>query len=401
MKILLADSLDPDAVERLRAAGDEVIEAPELTADELPEHIADAEVLVVRSTEVTAETIDRSSRLALVVRAGAGTNNIDTAHAATRGVFVTNVPGRNAIAVAELTMGLLLAVDRHIADATADLRSGSWNKQAYGRANGLFGSTMGIVGLGDIGLATAERALGFGLSVLAEQRPGRSAERERLIDVLGIELVPDRATLLGRSHVVSIHVPACPDTIGMVDAEFLASMRDGAVLINTSRGEIVDAAALIEAMNRRGLRAGLDVFPDEPTESVGEIASALARHPGVVGTHHIGASTDQARRAIAAGTVEVIEAYREGGVRHCVNLEIAPSRSATLRVRHHDRVGVLAAVLAILRGHRLNISNMRNQVFAGSKTAVATIDVSGTLDDQLTDELEAHDDVIGVSVTVA
>lgn len=397
MNILIADSLDDTAVDQLRAAGNEVVLAPELTAETIPDHIGDAEVLVVRSTAVTAAAIDAGKKLALIVRAGAGTNSIDTAHAAANAVLVSNVPGRNAIAVAELAFGLLLAIDRHIADATAELRAGTWNKSAHSRAEGLYESTMGIIGLGDIGLAMAERAVGFGMRVIAEKKDRPKGVRKRCKQI-GIELVDDRSTLLAESDVVSLHVPGNADTRHLIDADFLATMRDGAVLINTSRGDTMDAEALIVAMDDRGIRCGLDVYPDEPAGDAGDFDSDLARHPNVVGTHHIGASTRQAQRSIAEGTVEVIDAYRRGQVENCVNLETAPNRIGTLTVRHHDRVGVLASVLEMLREADVNVSTMQNRIFAGSRAAVATIDISAPVGDDLFANIEAHPDVIAVAV---
>ena len=141
MKVLLADALPDAAVDRLEDAGAEVTRLPDLTADTLPDHITGHEVLIVRSTKVTAETLDAADRLGLVVRAGAGINTIDCDRAAELGTFVCNVPGKNALAVAELTMGLLIAIDRHIADGTADLRAGTWNKKAYSKADGGLGTT--------------------------------------------------------------------------------------------------------------------------------------------------------------------------------------------------------------------------------------------------------------------
>ena len=397
MNILIADSLDDTAVEQLRAAGDEVVLAQGLTAETIPDHIGDAEVLVVRSTAVTAAAIDSGKRLALIVRAGAGTNTIDTAHAAANAVLVCNVPGRNAIAVAELAFGLLLSIDRHIADTTAELRAGTWNKSAHSRAQGLYESTIGIIGLGEVGLAMAERAVGFGMRVITEKKDRPKSIRKRCKQ-LGIELVPDRATLLAESDVVSVHVPGNASTQRMIDAEFLAAMRDGAVLINTSRGDTMDAEALIAAMDSRGIRCGLDVYPDEPAGGTGVFESDLARHPSVVGTHHIGASTSQAQRSIAEGTVEVIDSYRRGQVENCVNLETAPNRIGTLTVRHLDRVGVLASVFEMLREADVNISTMQNRIFAGSRAAVATIDISAPVGDDLFKRLEAHPDVIAVAV---
>jgi len=400
MKILLADSLPQAAVARLIAAGDEVVSRPELSDEDLPDAIAGFQALVVRSTRITGATIAAADKLGIIVRAGAGTNTIDCDAAADVGILVCNVPGRNALAVAELTLGLLISVDRHIADATADLRNGVWNKKAYSKGGGLFGHTMAVIGLGEIGLAVAERATAFGLNVVAVEKPGRSAEALARADSAGITFVDDTATLLAQSDIVSLHVPGSPDTKGLVDAEFLALMKDKAILLNTSRGDVVDEAALIEAMDTRGLRAGLDVFAKEPGRGTGEFRSELARHPNVSATHHIGASTQQAQDAVASGTVDAINAYRRGHPIDCVNIEPVPARAATLSIRHRDRVGVLAAILAILRTAKLNVSTMRNQVFAGSKAAVATIDVGHLPSDDVVAEIEALADVINVAVTL-
>ena len=401
MKVLLADALPDAAVERLEAAGDEVTRMPELDAESLPDHIAGHEVLIVRSTKVTTAALDAADSLGLIVRAGAGTNTIDTDRAAELGVFVCNVPGKNALAVAELTMGLLIAVDRHIAAGTADLRNGAWNKKTYSKADGLFGRRMGIVGVGDIGIATAARAWAFGIDVVAVAKPGRSDAAIARAEAAGITFVDSLDELLSTSDIVSLHVPGSPDTKGMVDAEFLGAMKDGAILLNTSRGDVVDEAALIDALDNRGMRAGLDVFANEPGSGSGEFDSAIAKHPSVVGTHHVGASTNQAQAAVTDGTIDTVQAYRGGAPINCVNLNPVPTKAATLTVRHHDRVGVLASVLQILRKEELNVSNMQNRVFAGSKAAVASIDVGHLPSAHIVDEVQSLDDVIYISVTPA
>jgi D-3-phosphoglycerate dehydrogenase / 2-oxoglutarate reductase len=401
MKILLADKLPAPAIARLEEAGDEIVLNGDLGADDLPDAIAGFEALVVRSTKVTAATLERADELALIVRAGAGTNTIDTDRAAELGIFVCNVPGKNALAVAELTIGLLIAVDRHIAVATADLREGKWNKSAYSKAAGLYGRTFGIVGLGDIGIATAARASGFGMDVIAVAKEERPEDAITRATDAGVRFVDDLDQLLAESDIVSLHVPGSPGTAGMVDAAFLARMKDEAILLNTSRGDVVDEAALIDAMDSRGIRAGLDVFADEPGSGTAAFTSTLGQHPSVVATHHVGASTAQAQEAVADGTIDAINAYRGGSIANCVNLEAVPARAATLTIRHHDRVGVLAAVLAILRGAELNVATMSNKVFSGAKAAVATIDVGRPVSDTILAELKAHEDVINVSVNPA
>ena len=397
MRILFADGLSDAAVARLRTGGDVCTVKPSLTAEDLPDHVAGFDVLVVRSTRVTAETIEAGTDLGLVVRAGAGTNTIDCERASELGVFVCNVPGRNAIAVAELTLGLMFAIDRHIADAAADVRAGQWNKKTYSTARGLHGATLGIIGMGAIGLEVAKRAVACGLSVVTEDKPRPHDVRQRMSD-MGVQTLPDQVSVLAASDIVSLHVPGGPDTTGMVDADFLASMKPDAVLINTARGEVVDEKALLAALDSTDMRAGVDVFLDEPAAGAGTVDSALARHPKVIATHHIGASTRQAQEAVADGTADLIEAYRTGSVINCVNLEQTPKRTATVSVRHYDRVGVLAAVLQELRRRRLNVATMRNRIFAGSVAAAATIDVAGVIDDDLLDAVRGLPDVIQVSV---
>jgi D-3-phosphoglycerate dehydrogenase len=396
MRILFADAVDPSTVEALVGQGHACETRPELTAEDLPGAVGGSQVLVVRSSNVTAATIQAADALELIVRAGAGTNTIDVEAASQVGIYVTNVPGRNAIAVAELTMGLLLAIDRRIAENVADLRAGVWNKSDYGKADGLFGRSIGIVGLGDIGLAVAERAAAFGLRVRAV-RKDRAHEVEERIRAMGIELVGSLEELIQTSDIVTIHVPAAPETEGMIDAALLGRMREGAILLNTSRGNVVDEDALLDAIETRDLRVGLDVYPDEPGSGRAEWSSKLAQHPNVVGTHHIGASTQQAQKAVADGVVEIIEAFVRGEVLNCVNL--APTRlgTHTLHVRHFDRVGVLAGVFDILRRRDLNVEQMENRVFEGRNAAVAWIDVVGEVGPDLLEALEDLPDVIHVS----
>ena len=397
MHLLFADKMPEQTIEDLEARGHECVVEPDLSADELPARIAGFDVLVVRSTKVKRAVFDAADRLTLVIRAGAGVNTIDTDAAATSGVFVSNVPGRNAAAVAELTMGLLLAIDRRIADNVADLRRGHWDKKKYGKAGGLLGSTMGIIGLGSIGLAVAERAAAFGIEVQSLARQGRSPDTESRAEELGITMCDSMGELLSSSDIVSLHVPSNADTRRLVDAGFLEQMRPGAILLNTSRGDVVDEKALLEALDAKGLRAGLDVFADEPSSSKDSWDSPLAQHPHVVATHHIGASTQQAQRAIAAGVTEIVDAFMAGEARHCVNLEPDRLGSSTLTIRHLDRVGVLAQVLDRLSAAGLNVEQMENHIFRGGEAAVASIDVAGQASDELLATLRDLPHVLSVS----
>jgi D-3-phosphoglycerate dehydrogenase len=328
MRILVADSLDPSAVAGLEGDGHGCVVEPALTAETLPDAIGGFEAVVVRSTKVTSAAIDAGTDLRLVVRAGSGTNTIDCPAATTAGVAVANVPGRNAVAVAELTLGLLLAVDRRIPDSVVALREGRWEKKELSKgARGLQGSTLGIVGLGSIGLAVAERARAFGMTLLALERPGRPQSTVDQVAALGIRLVDSLPALAAEVDVLTLHIPAGPGTAGVVDEEVLSSMRPGAILLNTSRADIVDPAALLRALDSGRLRAGLDVFPDEPATGSATWSSPIAAHPAVVGTHHVGASTQQSQVSVARGVVEVVEAFVAGKPIHVVNPEVTNSRS--------------------------------------------------------------------------
>jgi D-3-phosphoglycerate dehydrogenase / 2-oxoglutarate reductase len=377
--------------------GHEVDVEPSLDADDLVERL-DHDVLVVRSTRVTRTAIEACPRLSLVVRAGSGTNTIDTDAAADNGVYVSNVPGQNAIAVAELAIGLLASIDRRIPDNVADLRAGRWDKSTYQKARGLFGRRVGVVGLGDIGIEFASRAAGLGMEVVAIRREGRPPELRERIAELGIELVDDLESLVSSCEILSFHVPLNDDTRGLVDADLLALVRPGAILINTSRGEIVDEEALIAAMEDKGVRAGLDVYRDEPESGRGEFTSAVGQHPNVYGTHHIGASTEQAQEAIAAQVVGIVRDFAVGEVRNCVNLEQRVLGSSTLVVRHLDRVGVLSGVLTVLREAEINVEQMENRIFVGEHAASATIRVSGVVTDEVRARIQGVDDVIHLAV---
>lgn len=321
MQLLFADRLPEQALDALRAQGHVCVMEPSLTADELPGAIAGFDGLVVRSTRVGRPAFEAADRLALVIRAGSGTDTIDVAAASDHGVAVCNVPGRNAAAVAELTLGLLLAVDRRIADNVADLREGRWDKKRYSGAAGLLGSTMAIIGLGSVGFAVAERAAAFGIHLQALAKPDRPPEAVARAGHLGIALRASLPELLASADIVTVHVPASPDTRHLVDSAFLDQMKEGAILLNTSRGDMVDDQALLRALDAGRVRAGLDVFADEPAAGTASWDSPLARHPGVVATHHIGASTGQAQRAIAEGVIEAVDGFVAGQLRHCVNLD--------------------------------------------------------------------------------
>ena len=383
MKVLVADAFEASGLEGLKAAGCEVLYEPDLADARLAERIgsSQADVLVVRSTKVTEPMLD-AGRLALIVRAGAGVNTIDVAGASKRGIYVSNCPGRNSIAVAELAFGLILALDRRIPDNVADLRAGTWNKKEYSKARGLFGRTLGLLGFGSIGQEMARRAQAFGMHVVVWSprftRDGAAA-LEGLPPDLEITVHNSPEEVAERSDVLSIHVALAPETRNMVDAALLGRLKRGAYVVNTARGEVVDAAALAGAVKNNGLRVALDVFASEPASATGAFADPIVSLPGVYGTHHIGASTDQAQEAIAAEAVRVIRTYKDTGkVPNVVNLAKKTPATHMLVVRHRDRPGVLAHVFDHLRNSNLNVQETENVIFEGAAAAVARINLDGS-----------------------
>ena len=379
MKVLIADKFEKVGIDGLQELGCTVVSQPGLTAAALPEalKVHDPSVLIVRGTKVTGEAIRSGPSLGLVIRAGAGIDTIDVPAASDRGVFVSNCPGKNSIAVAELVIGLLLTCDRRIPDQVADLRSGVWNKGEYSKARGLHGRTLGIVGLGQIGREIAARAQAFGMHVAAWSRNLTLADAERL----GVRYCQTPLEVARVSDAVSINVAANADTRNLVNEEFLAAMRPGSYLINTSRGTVVDEPALLEAVRTRGIRAGLDVFQNEPAEAKGAFVSAIAKASGVFGTHHVGASTEQAQIAIAHEVIRIVQEFRDAGtVPNCVNRLARSSASHILAVRHRNRPGVLADVFRVLADRAINVEEVENIIYHGAHATLARIHLDGKPD---------------------
>ena len=380
MKVLIADKFEESGINGLKENGCEVVYNPDLKDDSLVEAVRDskADVLVVRSTRVTEAAL-AAGRLSLVVRAGAGYNTIDVKAASSRGIYVSNCPGKNSIAVAELAFAMILALDRRLPDNVADLRAGKWNKKEYGKARGLYGRTLGLIGLGQIGREMIARAKAFGMDVTGWSRsltPESAAE-------LGIAY---RQTIIEVAYdcdILSVHIALAPDTRGVINADVFDAMKPGSYLINTSRAEVVDQAALKRAVKTKGVRAGLDVFANEPEGATGDFNDEVVTLPNVYGTHHIGASTDQAQEAIAAETVRIISAFKETGeVPNVVNLADHTPATHLLVVRHQDRPGVLAYVLNEIKAANINVQRMENIVFAGAEAAVARIELDGALEQE-------------------
>jgi D-3-phosphoglycerate dehydrogenase / 2-oxoglutarate reductase len=393
MKVLVADKFEQSGLDALKAAGCEVMFQPDVNGDTLVAAIRDSQapVLVVRSTQVTEQMLD-AGVLSLIVRAGAGVNTIDVAAASRRGIYVSNCPGKNSVAVAELAMALILALDRRIADNVADLRSGKWNKKEYSKAKGLKGQTLGLLGFGHIGQEVARRARAFGMNVVAWSR--RFAEdgiaRDEAASLHGVEIAATPQELVSRADVISVHLALTKDTRGFVNGDLLKHARKGAYFVNTARAEVVDQAALIAAAKEKGLRVALDVFANEPSAAAGAFEDAIVGEEMIYGTHHIGASTDQAQEAIAAETVRIIRTFKETGkVPNVVNLCKQTPATHMLVVRHRDKPGVLAHVFEYLRVAQLNVQETENIIFDGAHAAVARINLDGAPSDRALDAMQS------------
>lgn len=387
MRVLLADKLPDAARLRLLSAGFEVQATPSLKDAALTDALRDfaPDVLVVRSTKVTAEHLKAGKSLQLVVRAGAGVNTIDLEAASTLGIFVSNCPGMNAVAVAEMTFGHILNVDRRIADQVIDLRAGKWCKKAYGKGGGLKGRTLGVLGCGAIGRAVIQRALAFEMNVIAWS----PSLCEDTAQQLGVRRADDAVHVARKADILTVHLALTPMTRGFVGPAIFDALPAGAIVVNTSRGAVVDEAALLKAIETKGVRAGLDVFCNEP-KADGEFASPVTQSPSVWGTHHTAASTVQAQNAVADAACAVIERWaRDGVAENCVNLETQTSADHQLVVRHADEVGVLATVLDMLRADGINVQQMENLIFGGGKAACARIQVEGSPSDEMIGALSA------------
>ncbi len=388
MRVLIADKFEQSGRDGLDAAGCDYSYQPDVKDEALVEAIRSyqPDALVVRGTKVTEAMLDAGA-LKLIVRAGAGYNTIDVAAASARGIYVSNCPGKNAVAVAELAFALILALDRRVADNVIALRRGEWNKKEFSKARGLYGRTLGLIGVGQIGREMIPRARAFGMRIVAWSR---SLTGERA-EALGIEYMESPQEVARVSDVLSVHLALNPQTRALVGADVFNSMKEGAYFINTARGEVVEQAALVSAMKERGIRAGLDVYASEPTSATGTFADEIMREANLYGTHHIGASTEQAQEAIAAETVRIVRAFKETGqVPNVVNLAERTPATHRLVVRHRDRPGVLAHVLDAIRTADINVQEMENIIFEGSEAAVARINLESEPSPEMLDKLRAE-----------
>lgn len=329
MNVLIADKFEKSGVEGLTNLGCRVTVEAGVGAEKLGVALAQtqAEVLIVRSTKVLKSAIEQAGPLKLIVRAGSGVDNIDVPAATARKIAVCNCPGMNAVAVAELTLGLLLCCDRRIADQCAMARDGAWSKKEFSKtttdgtgARGLKGLTLGVVGVGHIGQEVIKRANAFGMRVVTWSRGITPQHAAALNCEFGGTDTPALLRLAARADAISVHLPLADSTKKLFGKEFFDAMRPGSYFINTSRAGVVDEAALRHAITTKRIRAGLDVADNQPAETEGAWESVTSKLPGVYFTHHCGASTDQAQQAVAEEAVRVVKVFKEIGVaENCVN----------------------------------------------------------------------------------
>jgi D-3-phosphoglycerate dehydrogenase / 2-oxoglutarate reductase len=390
VQVLIADKFPDLYIDQLKEMDLDVIYSPKLGENDLPEAAKEVDILVVRSTNVIAETINASKNLNLIIRAGAGVNNINIPAANQKGIYVANCPGMNSVAVAELAIGLMISLDRRIPDNVIDFKNGKWNKGEYSKAEGLMGKTLGIIGVGNIGKEVAKRALAFGMNVY-----GKDISR---IEGMMIKDFSEMNQLLPLCDIVTIHLPATSQTKGLFNKEMFNYMKPNSMLINTARADLIDQDAMIEAIKTKNIRVALDVIKGEPEGKTADISSPLQELKNVYVTHHIGASTEQAQNAVAAETIRIIKDYVHSGViAHWVNRAKISDAHYQLVVKHFDKPGVLASIMSIIREKSINIEEIENIIFDGGVVACCTMKLKTPLTTEMLKQMNENTNVLSVS----
>jgi D-3-phosphoglycerate dehydrogenase len=388
MRVLAADRLSESSLDEMRTLGVEVIYEPSLEGAELRNMLDGVNVLIVRGTVVDKAAIDAGKALNLIIRAGAGVSNIDVSTASERGIYVANCPGRNASAVAELTFTLIGCLDRRVPDAVESLRAGRWEKHEYARAVGLCGRRIGILGLGHVGRAVLKIAQAYGMQPFAWSRSLSSSRASEF----GVTRVASPEELARSVDILTLHLDLGDRPRQIVDRRVLEALPERAMFINTSRAELVDYDALLELIEKRGLRVGLDVLPNEPDTRVGSYEHPIVKHKNVYATPHIGASTDEAQITIANETARILRSFlTKGEVPNVVNIHATSWARYQLVVRHVDKVGALANVLGVLKRHGINVQELDNTVFEGGRAACAKIRLGSRPSDNCLQEIMAFD----------
>jgi D-3-phosphoglycerate dehydrogenase len=318
MKILVSDSLSKQGVEVLEKAGFTVVVKTKMPKDELFKEIKDADGLIVRSgTKVTAELIAAAEKLKVIGRAGSGLDNVDTPAATRRGIVVMNTPGGNTVTTAEHTLSMICAMARRIPQATASMKSGKWEKEKFMGVE-LYNKVLGVVGMGQIGGYLSKLAQGIGMSVIAFD-PYLAPERAEKMGVTMVEL----DELFRRADIISVHTPLTPETKGIINAQAIAKMKPGVLLVNCARGGIVNESDLVEALKtKRVAAAAFDVFEEEPVKP----DHPLLAMDNFICTPHIGANTTEAQENVAVGIAEqIVDYFAKGVAKGAVNIpSVAP-----------------------------------------------------------------------------
>ncbi len=391
VKILIADKLPEQYIEELKNLNVDVEYNPKLGENDLPEAAKDKDILVVRSTVVNAKTISSSQKLNLIIRAGAGVNNIDISEANKRGVYVANCPGKNSVAVAELTVGLIISLDRRIPDNVIDFRNGKWNKAEYSKAKGLKGRTIGVIGYGNIGKEVAKRVEALEMKVLIKDISRVNGKM--------VKDFSDMNEILPQCDIVTIHLPAIPLTKNLFNKEMFGYMKENALLINTSRADIIDEDAMLDAIKEKNIRVALDVFRDEPEYKQGELKSKLQENPNIYVTHHIGASTEQAQNAVAEEAINIIKNFiKSGTIMHWVNRSQKTDAKYQLVVKHYDKPGVLASIFNIIKEGKINIEEIENVIFEDGIAASCTMKLIKPVTDDMIKKMNEIPDVLSISL---
>jgi len=390
LKVLVADKFPDKYIQQMKDLDLDVIYNPKLGEKDLPQEAVDVDIIVVRSTVVNEETINNGKKLNLIIRAGSGVNNINIAAANKKGIYVTNCPGMNAVAVAELAIGLMISIDRFIPDNVSDFNKGVWSKDKYSKGKGLKGKTLGLIGVGNIGKEVAKRALAFEMNVY-----GKDITR---IEGVQIKDFSEMDQLLPLCDIVTIHLPSTPQTKGLFNKKMFSYMKNGAYLVNTSRQDVIVEDDLLEAIKEKNIRYACDVFKGEPESKSGDVSSKLQNNPNIYVTHHIGASTEQAQDAVAEETISIIKKFVHSGViDHWVNRAKITDAHYQLVVKHYDKPGVLAGVLDIIRSGKINIEEIENIIFEGGIAACCTMKLQNAATAEMLKNISENSNVISVS----
>jgi D-3-phosphoglycerate dehydrogenase len=371
MKILVGCRLPENALPELRALGTEVIYEPELTAEQLEELIPDVAILVVCRQRVSPEIIQAAKALQMIVRAGTNTANIAIEEASAAGIFVANCPYKDAGAIAELTIGLLVALDRRLLENVEALRQGVLESPAEVEALGLSGRMLGVLGFGPVEQEIAKRARAFEMHISAWSptlTPELAAENR-------VEFCAWPRELARQSDMVTVYAPPQDTDVLLVDGEFLRNMREGAYLVYVGHPATLDQAALVEVAKERNLRVAYDISaPQLPSSDTGRFKSRLQALPNVIGTHRLADRTAQVWQTTTAEVVRIIREFLVAGdVLNCVNLSKHNPATWQLVLRLKDTVGVLASVMDVIRSDGINVEDITSRLFTGARAACYTI----------------------------